>query len=47
LWLQCGKTALVERMQSVANGLIGTAQVVRNRRGRLALSTGEEDLAAA
>jgi len=46
LWLQRGETALVERMQSVANGLIGTVQVVRNRRGRLALGTGEEDLAA-
>ena len=47
MWLQRGETALVERMQSVANGLIGTAQVVRNRCGRLALGTGEEDLAAA
>ena len=41
------ETALVEGMQRVAHGLIGAAQVVRNRRGRLALGTGEEDLTTA
>ena len=34
-------------MQRVAHGLIGAAQLARNRGGRLALGTGEEDLAAA
>ena len=32
-------------MQHVAHRLIGAAQGVRNRGGRLALGTGEEDLA--
>ena len=45
--LQRRETALVEGMQGVAHGLIGAAQGVRNRRGRLALGTAEEDLAAA
>jgi hypothetical protein len=34
-------------MQGIADGLIGAAQGVRNRGGRPALGTGEEDLAAA
>jgi hypothetical protein len=38
---------LVEGMQRVAHGLLGAAQVVCNRGGRLALGTGEEELAAA
>ena len=45
--LQRYETALVERMQRVADGLLGTAQVVGNRGGHLALGTGEQDLAAA
>ena len=45
--LQRGETALVDRMKRVADGLIGAAQVVRNRCGRLTLGTGKEDLAAA
>jgi hypothetical protein len=47
LWLQRRETALVEGMDGVADGLVGAAQVVRNRRGRLPLGTGQEDLAAA
>jgi hypothetical protein len=34
-------------MQRVADGLIGAAQLARNPGGRLALGTGEEELAAA
>ena len=45
--LQRREAALMERMQGVAHGLIGAAQVVRKRRGQLALGTGEEALAAA
>ena len=45
--LQHREAALVEGMNRVADGLIGAAQVVRNRGSRLALGTGEEDLAAA
>ena len=45
--LQRREAALVERMQSVADGLIRAAEVVRNRRRRLTLGTGEEDLTTA
>jgi hypothetical protein len=45
--LQHCEAALVEGMNRAAHGLIGAAQVVRNRGGRLALGTGQEDLAAA
>jgi hypothetical protein len=41
------ETALVERMQRIAHGLVGAAQIVRNGGRRLALGTGEEDLTAA
>jgi hypothetical protein len=34
-------------MNSIADGLIGAAQVVGNGRRRLAFGTGKEDLAAA
>jgi hypothetical protein len=44
---QRGKPTLVERMHRVADGLLGAAQIVGNRRGSLALGTGEQDLAAA
>ena len=47
LRLQRRKTALVERMNGIAYRLVGAAQVVRNRSGRLALGTGEQALAAA
>jgi hypothetical protein len=47
LRLQHRETALVERMNDVADGLLGTTQVVGNRGGHLALGTGEQDLAAA
>ena len=45
--LQRREPALVERVQCVARRLLGAAQVVRNSRSRLALGTGEEQLAAA
>ena len=45
--LQHREAALVEGMNRIADGLIGAAQVVRKRGGRLALGTGKEDLAAA
>jgi hypothetical protein len=44
---QRSEPTLVERMQRVADGLLGAAQVVGNRGGHLALGTGEKDLAAA
>ena len=45
--LQRGEPALVERMQRMADGLLGATQVVGNRGGHLALGTGEQDLTAA
>jgi hypothetical protein len=45
--LQHREAAVVKRMNGIADGLLGAPQVVRNRGGRLALGTGEEDLAAA
>jgi hypothetical protein len=46
LRLQHSEAALVESMNDVAHGLVGTAKVTRNQRGRLALRTGEKDLTA-
>jgi len=37
----------VKGMNGIAHRLIGAAQIVYKRGGRLALGTGEEDLAAA
>jgi hypothetical protein len=45
--LEHGETAMMEGMNDVAHGLIGTAEAASNRSRRLALGTGEEDLAAA
>jgi hypothetical protein len=47
LGLQHREAALVKRMNGVAHRLIGAAQVVCNRGGRLGFDTGEENLAAA
>jgi hypothetical protein len=47
LWLEHSEAALVNRMNGVAHGLVGAAQVAGNRGGRLPLGTGEEYLAAA
>ena len=46
LRLQYGEAALVKGMEGVAHGLVGAVHMACNRRGRLALGTGEEDLAA-
>jgi len=45
--LQHGETALVEGMNDVAHGLIGTAEAASNHGRRLALGTGQKHLAAA
>ena len=45
--LEHGEAALMERMDGVAYGLVGTVQVRCHGGGRLALGTGKEDLAAA
>jgi hypothetical protein len=45
--LQHREAALMKRVNGVAYGLIGAAQLARNRGRRLPLGTGEEDLAAA
>ena len=44
--VQHRETALVKGMNGVAYRLVGTVQLPGNRGGRLALGTGEEDLAA-
>jgi hypothetical protein len=47
LRLQGSKTALVACLERVADGRLGAAQSLGNPSGRLALGTGEQDLAAA
>ena len=44
--LQHRETALMKRMNGIAYGLVGAAQVARHRGRWLPLGTGEEDLAA-
>jgi hypothetical protein len=45
--LEHSEPAMMEGMKDIAHGLIGAAEAASNRGRRLALGTGEEDLAAA